>query len=42
MKRKKLRKKRERENFEHAMMELFRAPKLPKHQPKMREKKGKD
>jgi hypothetical protein len=28
--------------FESAMTALFRAPKPPKHEPKTREKKGKD
>jgi hypothetical protein len=32
----------ERENFEHSMIALFKAPKPPKHKPKKRKKKGKD
>jgi len=33
---------RAKENFERAMVALFRAPKPPKHAPKKRVKKGKD
>ena len=34
--------KQARERFEGAMKLLFKAPKPPKHEPKKREKKGKD